>query len=106
MDMPGETVLDLDRERIRTVVGESYSVCKDLLGVDFEISQEDFVKRIDPYLESNRVTIPVRIELPNRKYPGMSIEVDLRRKKVFARIPSRKRNHPKQVYINRYLKSL
>jgi hypothetical protein len=106
MGMPGEIILDLDRERIRTILKESYTACEDLLGVKFEISQEEFVSKINPYLDSNRVSIPVRIDLPTRKYPGMVIEVDLRRKKVFARIPSHRRNHPKQVYINRYLKSL
>lgn len=104
--MPGDIVLDLDRDRIRTILGESYSACEDLLGVKFEISQEEFVSKINPYLDSNRVSIPVRIDLPTRKYPGMVIEVDLRRKKVFARIPSNRRNHPKQVYVNRYLKNL
>lgn len=106
MDMQNETILDLDHDRIKTVLGESYSICKDLLNTEFNISKEKFVSKINPYLESNRISTPVRIGLPTRKYPGLAIEVNLRRKKVFARIPSRKRNHPKQVYINRYLKNL
>lgn len=98
--------LDINRDRIRKVLSETYRACSELLNVEFEISEDEFVKKIDPYVDSNRVSLPVSINLPSRLYPDMLIEVDLRRAKVFARIPSRARNHPKQVLINRYLKAL
>jgi len=95
-------VLDLDRDRIKTVIREAYNISQDFLVVDFSITVDEFVNKIDPYLDSNRVTIPVTIDLPSSKYPGMKIEVDLRRKKVFARV------HPpsKQAALNHMLKAL
>ncbi len=95
-------VLDLDRDRIKTVLREAYNVSHDFLVTDFFITADQFVDQINPYLNSNRITIPVQLNLPSRKYPGFKIEVDLRRKKVFARL------HPpsKQATLNHMLKAL
>ena len=95
-------VLDLDRDRIKTVLREAYDISKDFLNTDFSITADDFVAKIDPYLDSNRVTIPISLELPSKKFPGMRIELDFRRKKVFARV------HPpsKQATLNHMLKVL
>lgn len=101
-----EIDLDLDRDRIRTVLKETYDIGRELLGVDFDIPAEVFVSQIEPYLGSNRVTFPVFLSLPSKRYPDLKIEVNLRGAKVFARIPSHARNHPKQVLLNRYLKNL
>lgn len=98
--------LDLDRNRIRSVLSETYRNCKDILDVEFDLSEEEFISGIQPYLDSNRVSTPVLIGLPSQRYPGMCIEVDLRRAKVFARIPSRKRVHRKQAELNHFLKTL
>jgi hypothetical protein len=94
--------LDLDRNRIRTILQEAYIISKDFLGVDFSITADEFVSKINPYLDSNRVTIPVSLELPCKKFPGMRIEVDFRKKSVFARV------HPpsKQANLNHMLKAL
>jgi hypothetical protein len=95
-------VLDLDRDRIKTVIREAYKISREFLSTEFQISVDDFVSKINPYLDSNRVTIPVTLYLPSKKYPGMKIEVDLRRKKVFARL------HPpsKQATLNHMLGAL
>jgi hypothetical protein len=95
-------VIDLDRDRIRTVVREAYSISKDFLVADFSITADEFVAKLDPYLNSNRVTIPVSLELPSKKYPGMRMDVNFRQKKVFARV------HPpsKQATLNHMLKGL
>lgn len=101
-----EIFLDLDRDRIRSVLSETYRSCKDILGVSFDITEGEFTSRVEPYLDTNRISTPVLIDLPCGKYPGLKIEVNLRRAKVFARIPSRRRFHKKQVELNRYLKAL
>lgn len=95
-------VLDLDRDRIKTIVLEAYKISQDFLSTQFLITAEDFASRIDPFLDSNRITIPVHLDLPSKKYPGMRLEIDLRRRKVFARL------HPpkKQAILNHMLKSL
>ena len=95
-------VLDLDRDRIRTVVREAYKISSDFLVTDFLISADDFVAQLTPYLDSNRVTIPISLDLPSKKYPGMRLDVDFRRRKVFARV------HPpsKQATLNHMLKAL
>lgn len=106
-NMPLDSVyVDIDRERIRTILLETYNTVRDVLSIDIEISGDDFVQQVSPYLDSHRVSLPVFLDLPNQKYPGMKIEVNLRRAKVFARIPSRRRVHPKQAFLNRYLKAL
>jgi hypothetical protein len=91
--------LDLDKNRIRTVLAETYNICKDFLDTEILISGDQFVNQIDPFLNSNRVSIPVQIPLPCKKYPGTLIEVDLRRKKVFARMASSKL----QAKLNHFL---
>jgi hypothetical protein len=102
IESDNKLTLDLDRNRIRTVLSETYRICQDYLGVDFNVSAEEFVSMIDPYLDSNRVSIPVTLNLASRKYPTMRIEVNLRRKKVFARL------HPPstQATLNHMLKAL
>jgi hypothetical protein len=94
--------LDLDRNRIKTILREAYNISRDFLGVEFSITADEFVSKINPYLDSNRVAIPVALELPTKKFPGMRIEVDFKRKKVFARV------HPpsKQATLNHMLKAL
>ena len=103
MREPDKTfVLDLDRDRIKTVLREAYSISKDFLCTEFSISADQFIDQINPYLDSNRIALTIPIELPSKKYPGMIIEVNLRRKKVFARL------HPpsKQAALNHMLKAL
>lgn len=94
--------LDLDRDRIRTVILEAYRISKDFLETDFLITAEDFVAKINPYLDSNRVTISIQLDLPSKKHPEMRIDVDLRRKKVFARLCHKQ----KQAQLNYMLKGL
>jgi hypothetical protein len=98
----GQINLDLDRTRIRDVLLEAYKGCSDLLEVTFNDSPEAFVSKINPYLDCNRITIPVQVSLPSRKYPELVLDVDLRRKKVFGRMASRS----KQAMINYFLKTL
>lgn len=91
--------LGLDRERIKSVLQEAYKSCGEMLGVEFAISSEQFVASVNLYVESNRVSIPVALHLPSKQYPELVIEVNLRRKSVFARMISRK----KQAYLNKFL---
>lgn len=98
--------LDLDRERIRTIVSEAYTICQSTLETDFLVSVEDLLSKVNMYLDTNRISIEIRLDLPSRKYPGMVLEINLQKKKIFARIPSHARNHPKQVLVNRFLKAL
>jgi len=97
-----ELSIDLDRTRIRDILFESYNICKDVLGVDFDISQDDFVLQVNPYLDSNRITIPFQVKLPSKQFPSMVIEVNPRKKSVFARLS----NKDKQILLNRYLTKL
>jgi hypothetical protein len=101
-ELDDKFILDLDRDRIKTVTREAYNISKEFLVTEFLISVEDFVAKLNPYLDSNRVTLPVSLELPSKKYPGMRIDIDIRQKKVFARV------HPpsKQAALNYMLKGL
>lgn len=94
--------LDLDRDRIRSILTETYRISEDMLGVKFDISSEVFVDKINVFLESNRVTTPVQLPLPSRQYPDLKIEVDPRKKSVIARMVNRK----KRIFLNRYLTKL
>jgi len=97
-----QIVLDLDRDRIRAIVRESYTAVRDMLSTDPRVTEEAFVASIDPYLNSNRVTNAVTLYLPSKQYPEMRIEVNLRRKSVIARMANRK----KQAYVNHFLTNL
>ena len=91
--------LDLDRDRIKTVLYETYNICRDTLEVEFDISSDIFFGKMDVYLRSNRVTTPVLLDLPSKKYPDLKIEVDPRKKSVIARMGNRK----KRILLNRVL---
>lgn len=94
--------LDLDRDRIKSILYETYKVCSDTLKTEFIITVDEFVSRINSYLDSNRVCVSVLLNLPSRKYPEMKIEINLRRKKVIARMINRK----EKILLNRYLTKL
>ncbi len=95
--------LDLDRDRIKSVLSETYSICKDMLEVEFTISEEDFVKKVDIFLDSNRVSTPILLSLPSRKYPELKIEIDPRKKSARARMGLIRK---KRIFLNRYLTKL
>lgn len=94
--------LDLDRDRIRIILREAYRVCGETLGVKFDITVDEFVSKINTHLESNRVAVPVLLSLPSYSYPDMGIEVNIRKKKLIARMEHRK----KRILLNRYLTKL
>ena len=81
---------------------EAYGICEDMLEVEFNITVDEFVGKINVFLDSNRVTTPVRLNLPSRRYPELIIEVDPRKKSVIARMA----NVKKRIFLNRYLTKL
>lgn len=94
--------LDLDRDRIKSILFETYNICKDTLGIEFNTSAEDFVSKINPFLDSNRVSTTVSLNLPSREYPELKIEINLRKKSIIARMSNKKR----RILLNRYLTKL
>ena len=94
--------LDLDRERIKAILKEAYSVSKDILETEFTLTYEEFVSKIKPYLDSNRISSIVSLSLPSRKYPELIIEVNIRRKKLIARM----KNDKLRIELNRFLTKL
>lgn len=94
--------LDLDRNRIKTILQEAYTVCKDTLGTEFDITCEEFVSKIDPFLDSNRVSTIVRLNLPSYKYPELVIEVDIRKKRLIARMAQDRM----RIHLNRFITKL
>jgi hypothetical protein len=94
--------VDLDRDRIKSILLETYNVCGETLETEFNITAEDFASKVNSYLDSNRVSTPVSIFLPSKNYPELRIDVNLRQKKIIARLGNRK----KQVLLNRYLTKL
>jgi hypothetical protein len=95
-------VLDLNRDRIKTVILAAYEISQEFLETDFLITAEQLVAQINPYLDSNRVTIPVQLDLPSKRYPNMRLDIDLRRQKIFARLFPKE----KQAQLNHMLKGL
>jgi len=101
-DSEYKIILDLDLDRIRTIMHEAYKACADMLQVEFTITEDEFVARAEPFLTSNRISTAFPIRLPSKKYPEMVIEVNPRRKSVFARMVNAK----KQAYLNYFLNAL
>ena len=91
--------LDIDRDRIKSILSEAYDHCKTVLNEEFFYTQEEFIAKINPYLDSNRVSVPVILDLPSKNYPELKIEVDLRRRSIIARMANKK----KRIFLNRYL---
>ncbi len=94
--------LDLDRNRIKEVVREAYEFCALNLNTEFNLTADEFVSKIDPYLDSNRVSTMVQINLPSRKYPELLLEIDLRRRSLIARMS----NRDTRIKLNRFLTEL
>lgn len=95
--------LDIDRNRIRTILSETYDACKSILEIEFNITKDEFVSKIEKYLSSNRVAaVPVFINLPSRQYPELKIEINIQKKSVIARMLKKK----KRILLNRYLTKL
>ena len=96
--------LDLDRNRIRTILLETYRICKDILEVpEFNITADVFVAGIDKFLNSNRIAVvPVFLNLPSKKYPELRIDINFQKKSIIARMLNRK----KRILLNRYLTKL
>ena len=97
--MSEEPLLGIDKERIRTVLREAYGACKEVLLTEFSITEDAFVAKIDPFIECNRISVPVQLNLPSRNYPELIIEVNIRKKGVIARMSNRN----KRILLNRYL---
>jgi hypothetical protein len=70
-----------------------------MLGMTSSITENEFVEKINPYLDSNRVYGIVQLFLPSKEYPELRIDVNIRRKSVFARMANLKL----QAHVNRYL---
>lgn len=94
--------LNIDRERIRTIVAEAYRTCAEMLQIEFLITEEEFTSRVDPFLDGNRVSTTFQLPLPSAAYPEMLIEINPRKPSVFARIANRSR----QAFVNRFLTKL
>ena len=94
--------LDIDKNRIRDVLKETYTICQEILKVDFYVTQDEFVSKIDPFLESNRISTAVSLGLPSHRYPEMLIEVNVRKRGVIARMNDKN----KRIYLNRILTNL
>jgi hypothetical protein len=94
--------LDLDRNRIKSILKEAYSVSQDILETKFDITDEEFVSKINPYLDCNRISTTVSLNLPSRKYPELVIEISLRKKKLIARMA----NDNIRIHLNRFLTQL
>jgi len=94
--------LNLDRNRIKTVLSEAYDECGTILETDFIVSKKDFLEKADLFLSTNRVSTPITLQLPSKKYPELRLEVDPRKKSIIARM----HNIYKRVLLNRYLTKL
>lgn len=95
--------LDIDRNRIKDILLETYRICQDVLETELKISSETFVSGIDKFLDSNRIaSVPVKLNLPARRHPELIIEVNFQKKSVIARMLNRK----KRILLNRYLTKL
>jgi hypothetical protein len=95
--------LDVDRDRVRSILKEAYTICHETLNVDFEITQDQFISQIEPYLACNRIaSVPIPIRLPSKRHPELIIETHIQKKSVIARMLDKN----KRIHLNRFLTSL
>lgn len=83
-------VLDLDRDRLRTVLREAHRICRDTLGEEPLVPEERFVEKLEPYLASNRVSRLVTLAMPIRGHEETLLELDLRSCSAMVRMANKK----------------
>lgn len=94
--------LDLDRNRLREIVGEAYDHILMVLNTKIKKTKISLLSELEAILTSNRVSVPVFFKLGVESAPDMMLRVDLRRREVFAISTFKK----KQAKVNQYLKTL
>lgn len=94
--------VDIDRDRIKEVVSESYRMLQEYTDGDIHISKEEVMSQLERILLSGRISTRFFLNIPSDSMPDMLLRVDPIRRKVLARSKLKKR----AAEINHFLKVL
>lgn len=102
-DDPNQIRFDLDRDRLRDIVGQAHDFISEYLETSLNQSKESVLAQLETILETNRISLPFFFDFSSRRMNDLQLRVDPRRREVLGiskRFPTHK-NH-----INSYLRSL
>jgi hypothetical protein len=94
--------LDIDKDRIREVVGESLRMVYEYLGGEYTLTKEDIFKELELFLSNGQISTQFFLKLGSKRIPDLLLRVDPRRKKVLCVSSLKKRAAP----INYFLRIL
>jgi len=83
--------MDIDKDRIKEIVGECVFMINEYHNDQSFISKEKVMSILDKILESNKVSVEFYIPLPNMKLPDLILRVDPRSKKLLLKSKFKKK---------------
>ena len=103
-DRPDNIIaIDMDRERIREIVGISYDFVSEFLGTPLNRTREQIMETLESILSSNRVSTTFCLDFSNKRMDDLQLRVDPRRREVLGltiRFPTKKNQ------LNSFLRNL
>ena len=94
--------VDIDKERIREIVGEALRMMREYLQEDFGNTDESIMKTLEDVIGSNKVSTQFFLTIGSTKIPDLALRVDPIRKQVLCKSSFRK----KVARLNHFIKVL
>lgn len=95
-------LVDIDKERIREIVGEALRMMHEYLQEDFAYTDEQIMKTLEDVIGSNRVASQFFLSIGSNKIPDLVLRVDPVRREVLCKSAFRK----KVARLNNFIKVL
>lgn len=83
--------VDIDKSRIREVVGEALRIVHDFISEDFKWTDQGVMDQLEVQLASNRVATQFFIPIGCNRMPDLVLRVDPIRREVLCRSALKKR---------------
>lgn len=94
--------VDLDKDRVREIVGEALRMIREHLGEELYVTDEEVLDKVEGIISTNKISCQFYISIGSRKIPDLELRVDPVRKEVLCKSSFRK----KVAKINRFLRIL
>lgn len=94
--------LDIDKDRIREVVGEALRMIYEYLEGEYTLTKDDIFKELELFLNNGKISTQFFLKLGSKRIPDLLLRVDPRRRKVLC-VSSLKKRAAKINYFLRIL---
>jgi hypothetical protein len=82
--MENKIDLDIDKDRLREIVGEALRMIYEYLGGDYVLTKEDVLKELELFLSNGQISTQFFLKVGSKKLMDLRIRVDPRRRKVLC----------------------